>query len=113
MAGVRKRNASAWLIPNDGTRTNHRQRLEMREYADTDEVDLAVVGCGAGGSVLLQRLARKGWRVVGLDAGPFWDPDTDWVSDEAGSHHLYWTEPRVISGDALALTLHPWRQNPR
>jgi choline dehydrogenase-like flavoprotein len=36
--------------------------------------------------------------VVGLDAGPFWDPDADWVSDEAGSHHLYWTEPRVISG---------------
>jgi choline dehydrogenase-like flavoprotein len=56
------------------------------------------VGCGAGGSTLLQRLARQGWRVVGLDAGPFWDPDTDWVSDEAGSHHLYWTEPRVISG---------------
>ena len=39
-----------------------------------------------------------GWRVVGLDAGPFWDPDADWVSDEAGSHHLYWTEPRVIGG---------------
>ena len=57
-----------------------------------------VVGCGAGGSTLLQRLARQGWRVVGLDAGPFWDPDTDWVSDEAGSHHLYWTEPRVIGG---------------
>ncbi|HEX2743553.1 MAG TPA: hypothetical protein VHN16_04025 [Streptosporangiaceae bacterium] len=24
--------------------------------------------------------------------------DTDWVSDEAGSHQLYWTEPRVIAG---------------
>ena len=35
---------------------------------------------------------------MALDAGPFWDPDTDWVSDEAGSHHLYWTEPRVITG---------------
>ncbi len=46
----------------------------------------------------MQRLARRGWRVVGLDAGPFWDPDADWVSDEAGSHHLYWTEPRVIDG---------------
>jgi choline dehydrogenase-like flavoprotein len=70
----------------------------MRRFADSDTVDLAVVGCGAGGSTLLQRLARRGWRVVGLDAGPFWDPDADWVSDEAGSHHLYWTEPRVISG---------------
>ena len=36
---------------------------------------------------------------VVFDAGPFWDPDADWVSDEAGSHHLYWTEPRVIAGD--------------
>jgi choline dehydrogenase-like flavoprotein len=48
--------------------------------------------------VLTQRLARAGWRVVALEAGPFWDPDTDWVSDEAGSHHLYWTEPRLIDG---------------
>ena len=36
--------------------------------------------------------------MAALDAGPFWDPDADWVSDEAGSHHLYWTEPRVIDG---------------
>jgi choline dehydrogenase-like flavoprotein len=98
MASVRDRNESAWLLPNDGTRTNHGLRAGMRKFADTDEVDLVVVGCGAGGSTLLQRLARAGWRVVGLDAGPFWDPDTDWVSDEAGSHHLYWTEPRVICG---------------
>ncbi|HTJ71784.1 MAG TPA: GMC family oxidoreductase [Actinospica sp.] len=98
MSGVRERNASAWLLPNDGTRTDHRLRRDMRRFADDEEVDAVVVGCGAGGSVMLQRLARRGWRVVGFDAGPFWDPDTDWVSDEAGSHHLYWTEPRVISG---------------
>jgi choline dehydrogenase-like flavoprotein len=98
MANVRDRNESAWLLPNDGTRTNHKLRSAMRRFADTDEVDLVVVGCGAGGSTMLQRLARKGWQVVGMEAGPFWDPDTDWVSDEAGSHHLYWTEPRVISG---------------
>ena len=98
LSAVRARNSSAWLLPNDGTRTNHRLRADMRRYADTDEVDLVIVGCGAGGSTLLQRLARAGWQVVGMDAGPFWDPDADWVSDEAGSHHLYWTEPRVISG---------------
>ena len=55
-------------------------------------VDLAIVGAGAGGATLAQRLARRGWRVVVLEAGPFWDPDEDWVSDEAGSHKLYWTE---------------------
>src|ERR1039457_5568108 len=70
----------------------------MRRSADTDEVALVIVGCGAGGSTLLQRLARAGWQVVGMDAGPFWDPDADWVSDEAGSHHPSWTQPRGISG---------------
>ena len=98
MPGVRDRNESAWLLPNDGSRTNHRLRADMRRFADTDEIDLVIVGCGAGGSVLLQRLARAGWRVAALDAGPFWDPDADWVSDEVGSHGLYWTDPRVISG---------------
>ena len=98
MSDVRARNESAWLLPNDGTRTNHRLRAGMRRFADADEVDLVIVGCGAGGATLLQRLARAGWKVVALDAGPFWDPDADWVSDEAGSHHLYWTEPRVIAG---------------
>ena len=95
---VRARNESAWLLPKDGRRTNHQLRLDMRQFADSDEIDLVIVGCGAGGSVLAQRLARAGWRVAALDAGPFWDPDTDWVSDEAGSHHLYWTDPRVIAG---------------
>jgi choline dehydrogenase-like flavoprotein len=95
---VRERNESAWLIPDGQERTNHRLRADMRRFLDGDELDLVIVGCGAGGSTLLQRLARAGWRVAALEAGPFWDPDTDWVSDELGSHNLYWTEPRVISG---------------
>jgi choline dehydrogenase-like flavoprotein len=95
---VRARNESAWLLPNDGTRTNHGLRSDMRRYGQDEEVDLVVVGCGAGGGVLSQRLARRGWKVVAFDAGPFWDPDQDWVSDESGSRHIYWTEPRVISG---------------
>src|ERR1700743_731032 len=96
--GVRERNESAWLLPNDASRTNHRLRDEMRRFADTDEIDLVIVGCGAGGSVLAQRLARAGWSVVALDAGPVWGPDSDLGRDEARSHHLYWTELRVISG---------------
>jgi choline dehydrogenase-like flavoprotein len=70
----------------------------MASYADDDEVDLLVIGAGAGGCTLAQRLARRGWRIVVLESGPFWDPDRDWVSDEAGSHKLYWTQPRVIGG---------------
>ena len=73
-------------------------RERMHRYRCADEVDLLIVGCGAGGSVLAQRLARAGWRIVVLDRGPFWDPDDDWVSDEEGSHHLYWTDKRIIGG---------------
>jgi choline dehydrogenase-like flavoprotein len=71
----------------------------MRRFRDDEEVDLAIVGAGAGGSVLAQRLARRGWRIVMLESGPFWDPDRDWVSDEAGQHKIYWTSPRVIGGE--------------
>jgi choline dehydrogenase-like flavoprotein len=71
----------------------------MRRYPDSEEVDLVIVGAGAGGSVLAQRLARKGWKIVILEAGPFWHPDEDWVSDEAGSHALYWNQKRIIGGE--------------
>jgi choline dehydrogenase-like flavoprotein len=73
-------------------------RARMSRYRDDDEVDLCIVGAGAGGSVLAQRLARRGWRIVIIEAGPFWDPDEDWVSDEAGSHKIYWTDKRIIGG---------------
>ena len=98
MPGVRDaRNESAWLLPNDGSRTNHRLRRDMRRVrrrrrARPGHRRLRRRRLGPD-----QRLARAGWRVAALDAGPFWDPDADWVSDEAGSHHLYWTEPRVIA----------------
>jgi choline dehydrogenase-like flavoprotein len=95
---VRSRNESAWLIPAGQDRSNHRLRQDMRRYDPHDTVDVVIIGCGAGGATLMQRLARQGASVVGLDAGPFWDPDTDWVSDELASHRLYWTDPRVISG---------------
>ncbi len=77
------------------------QRLQppMRRFAPGETVDYCIVGVGAAGGVLSQRLARAGFRVVGLEAGPFWDTERDWVSDEAGSHNLYWTEPRVIGGE--------------
>ncbi|MCC2274425.1 gluconate 2-dehydrogenase subunit 3 family protein [Streptomyces sp. ET3-23] len=95
---VRARNASAWLLPRGDARLDHELVDGMRRFADDDEVDLVIVGCGAGGATLAQRMSRHGWSVVCLEAGPFWNPDADWVSDEAGSHHLYWTDPRVIAG---------------
>ena len=76
----------------------------MRRHREDDDVDYVIVGIGSAGGVLLQRLARAGFTVVGLEAGPFWNTERDWVSDEAGAHQLYWEDPRVTGGtDPLAL----------
>jgi choline dehydrogenase-like flavoprotein len=71
----------------------------MRRYPNDEEMDFCIVGLGAGGGVMLQRLAKAGFSVVGFDAGPFWDTERDWVSDEAGSHKLYWNDLRLIGGE--------------
>src|SRR6185312_168219 len=70
----------------------------MRQYSESETVDYCVVGVGSAGGVLLQRLARAGFKVVGLEAGPFWDTERDWVSDERGSHELYWNDLRITGG---------------
>jgi choline dehydrogenase-like flavoprotein len=90
-------NDSAFLLDRHKRGVQNLDR--MARYRDDEIVDLVVVGAGAGGGVLAQRLARKGWRVVVLEKGPFWDPDRHWVSDEKGSAGLYWTEERVVSGN--------------
>jgi choline dehydrogenase-like flavoprotein len=76
------------------------QRVDfpMRRYAENESVDYCIVGVGSAGGVLLQRLSRAGFRVIGFDAGPFWDTERDWVSDEAGSHKLYWEDLRITGG---------------
>ena len=77
--------------------------LPMRRYRDGDEVDYVIVGCGSGGGGRLQRLSRAGFRVVALEAGPFWNTERDWVSDESGSHKLYREDLRITGGtDPLA-----------
>ena len=70
----------------------------MRRFKESDTVDYCIVGVGSAGGVLVQRLARAGFRVVGLEAGPFWDTEKDWVSDEKGSHELYWNDLRITGG---------------
>ena len=73
--------------------------MPMREYADDDEVDFAIVGTGAGGGTLACKLAEAGFSVVGLDAGPFWRPLEDFASDETEQHKLYWTDERICDGE--------------
>jgi choline dehydrogenase-like flavoprotein len=85
---------------SDGHRLGAMQHVDlpMRRYSENETVDYVVVGIGAAGGVLIQRLARAGFRVVGLEAGPFWDTERDWVSDEAGSRKLYWEDLRITGG---------------
>jgi choline dehydrogenase-like flavoprotein len=70
-----------------------------RRFRDDEEVDYVIVGVGSAGGVLLQRLSRAGFKVVGLEAGPFWDTEKDWVSDENGAHNLYWNDLRITGGE--------------
>ena len=67
-------------------------------HADSDEVDFAIVGTGAGGGTLAYKLARAGFRVVAFDAGPFWRPLEDFASDEKTQQKLYWTDERISEG---------------
>ena len=70
----------------------------MRRFQENETVDYCIVGVGSAGGVLAQRLARAGFRVAALEAGPFWDTEKDWVSDEKGSHELYWNDLRISGG---------------
>lgn len=71
----------------------------MREYAETEEVDFAIVGAGAGGGTLACKLAEAGLSVVAFDAGPYWRPLEDFASDEHSQSKLYWTDERICDGE--------------
>ena len=75
----------------------HGDRVPMRDLSG-EEVDFCIVGAGAAGGVLGAKLAEGGFKVVLLDAGPHWDPTRDFVSDELGSRHLFWTDERIAGG---------------
>ncbi len=70
----------------------------MKRYAETETVDVVVIGTGAGGAPLLARLAAAGLTVVALEAGGNRDPATEFVPDEAMSADLYWMNERVSGG---------------
>jgi choline dehydrogenase-like flavoprotein len=70
----------------------------MREYPESEAVDFAIVGTGAGGGTLAALLAEQGFSVVAFDAGAYFRPLEDFASDEAEQNKLYWTDPRVVDG---------------
>ena len=73
--------------------------VPMRQYADDEPVDFAIVGTGAGGGTLACKLAEYGFSVVALDAGPYWRPLEDFASDEHHQAKLYWTDERITGGE--------------
>ncbi|MDI9460474.1 MAG: GMC family oxidoreductase, partial [Bacillota bacterium] len=71
--------------------------LNKRKFGD-QEVDVVIVGLGAAGGVLIYELAKAGLQVVGIEAGPFWDPQTDFASDELHARSLAWNDTRLSTG---------------
>lgn len=64
------------------------------------KVDVAIVGCGAAGSVLAKELAESGWKVVVLEAGDWLDTDTDIRQDEAEMLGKFdWDDRRWLDGE--------------
>lgn len=70
----------------------------MARHGTGETVDAVVIGTGAGGAPVLQRLAAAGLRVVALEAGANRDPAGEFVADEAGSESLYWMDERISGG---------------
>ncbi|MGB8956703.1 MAG: GMC family oxidoreductase [Tumebacillaceae bacterium] len=70
--------------------------LNHRKYPD--EADVVIVGAGAAGGVMAYELARAGLKVVVIEAGPFWNPQSDFASDELSMSRLGWQDTRLVDG---------------
>ncbi len=86
---------AGWSLSAPGI---HGGRVPMRDWS-REEVDVCVVGAGASGGVVGAKLAEAGFSVVILDAGPHWDPMSDFISDEHASTKLFWTDERITGGN--------------
>lgn len=65
----------------------------------TDDSLVVIIGTGAGGGVLANELAKRGVKVVALEAGGRYLPE-DYINDEWDSFgQLASTDPRTTSGD--------------
>ncbi|GJE78266.1 GMC family oxidoreductase [Methylorubrum suomiense] len=69
----------------------------MRIHSEDETVDAVVIGTGAGGAPVLAILAAAGLKVVALEAGPNFTPET-FAFDETLADEIYWTEERLSGG---------------
>ncbi|MFA5872077.1 MAG: GMC family oxidoreductase [Parcubacteria group bacterium] len=63
------------------------------------KTDILIIGLGAAGGVLFGKLAESGKDVTAIEAGPHWDTDKDFVSDEREMEKLKWNDPRISEGE--------------
>jgi len=70
-----------------------------------ETVDVCIIGIGACGGVAARELTDAGFSVVGLEAGPRYDPGVDFENDEAEMLKLLWSGARVTSGQN---PINPW-----
>ena len=74
---------------------------------DQEEAAIVVVGSGAAGGTLADRLTAAGRRVVLLEAGSHIAP-ADWHQEDLAAYaQLSWLDPRVASGSYLAAQVAP------
>ncbi|WP_274364876.1 GMC family oxidoreductase [Paenibacillus thermotolerans] len=69
----------------------------QRKYAG-EEADVVIVGAGVAGGIIAKELAEAGMKVVLIEAGPFYDPQDDFASDELSMQRLGWQETRIVDG---------------
>ncbi|RZA08116.1 MAG: GMC family oxidoreductase [Proteobacteria bacterium] len=69
-----------------------------RAYGNDEIVDAVVIGTGAGGAPILAKLAAAGLKVVALEAGPRFDPATEFATDERSQSKIFWNHERLSAG---------------
>lgn len=75
---------------------NHYSDLKHRKFKDG--ADVCIVGAGAAGGLMAYELSKAGLQVVVIEAGPFWNPQTDFASDELSMQQLAWNDTRIVGG---------------
>ena len=72
---------------------------QMKTFSLGEEVDVVVIGTGAGGAPVMATLAEAGLSVVALEAGRWWDPGAEYAADETQMSELYWLGERLSAGE--------------
>ncbi|KTS03274.1 FAD-binding protein, partial [Microbacterium testaceum] len=71
---------------------------QMRTFGTDETVDVVIVGTGAGGAPLTAELAKKGLRVIAIEAGRHFALD-DLTPDETEAVEINWMSERLSGGD--------------